>query len=342
MAKGKKSMIGFDPLAWLDDESGGEQKPAEEKPVVETKPAAEQAKPRAKTKVKSRAKPKTKKINVLGHSIDEVALLKGFDLAADVLDEAIVEFYEELFVEYPDLQPLFASAGSISDQGNKLQASMRLLIENLHNQETMRIALHDLGKRHQQYGALEEYYPAVAKLLVASLKKRVGRSWTKAVSAAWETLLGVAAETMCEAYEEVSENPDVEEQVQQPEEIDYVEEVDVEAEVIEQAESNEVNEPNESVEMQEGQPVLQLSSIQDISKSQALKNDIMALVNDTDEISIDGSEVERIDGSALQLLCALFDYAKNNSLTLHWIEPSDALIQSAEILGVQQLLELER
>ncbi len=85
---------------------------------------------------------------------------------------------------------------------------------------------------------------------------------------------------------------------------------------------------------------LHLHTVQDISKSLALKNEMLALINDHDEIAIQASEVKRIDGSALQLLCALFIYAQHNNLIIRWIKPTDELIKSAGTLGLRKILEL--
>ena len=88
------------------------------------------------------------------------------------------------------------------------------------------------------------------------------------------------------------------------------------------------------------QPAILLNSVQDISKVQELKADILVLIKDNDEIDIVGEAVERIDGSSLQLLCALFDYAEHNALIINWVKPSDALKQAVNLLGMQEELQM--
>lgn len=316
MARDKKSMIGFDPLAWLDDDkSETENTPAsdsaEEKASTANKTEQPVSTATSKPSTKSTKKEKVKKIDVLGHSIDETALLKGYEIASEVLDEVVTSFYSELFSQYPDVKPLFENTSEKS-QASKLSAALNLLMDNLHNEDALNSTLHDMGVRHQAYGALPEHYPVVAELLVGSFKNILGRRWTKAISAAWLELLVAVAETMIAAYED---NVDTGGSVMDGE-------IDVSA--------NDVSD----------HPVLQLNSTQDISKSLELKNDMLALINDNDEIDIDASNVERIDGSAIQLLCALFVYAKENNLMIHWVNPSEALMSAAELLGVKQILEL--
>jgi len=292
MARDKKSMIGFDPLAWLDDGSSG--KDATEKKSGDDGKKSDNA--------KKKSSGKSSMIDVLGHSIDETALSKGYSLAESVIDEVVEDFYRELFDQYPGVKPLFKNTDDKSQAG-KLSAALSLLMNNLHDEDALRTTLEDMGRRHQKYGALPEHYPVVAELLIASFKKKIGRSWTKAISAAWLSLLGAAAETMYSVY----------------------------------VDKDDITEPDDEAEADN---VIQLKSVQDISKSQTLKNDLIMLVNENDEIDIDGSLVERIDGSALQLICALFIYAKQNNLAIHWIDPSDALLNAAEVSGVSQILDL--
>jgi len=309
MAREKKSMIGFDPLAWLGDDK------QKDKSVAKNP----QKNPATKVKKKNEKVP-AKIITVLGHEIDESALLKGYALATDALDEAVADFYNELFSQHPALKPLFEKTDE-KKQAGKLAAALKLLVDNLHNEAALKTALSVMGERHQNYGALPEHYPVVAELLVASFKNKIGRSWTKAISAAWMEMLVAAAETMCAAYKTQSTEDDV----------NAENEVHIEQE-IKQMPAPEL--------VESSQPILNLNSIQDISKSQALKHDMLALVNDSDAIEIDASNVERIDGTALQLLCALFNYAQQNNITINWIKPSDALMESAKTLGLQSVLKL--
>ena len=338
MARDKKTMIGFDPLAWLNNEGeekatatadqGNDEvdnKPDTSKESIikpeESQVVAKQADKNIEQKPKAVAKNKIKLIDVLGTQIDEVALLKGYELSTSKLDEIMQSFYTDLFEQHPDVKALF---GNVDDQGSKLKAAVMLLFDNILNPDTLKTTLNNLGVRHQEYGALPDHYPVVAELLVASFKKILGRKWTKAVSAAWLALLGVAAKEMCVAY------------------VDAIDNVDKPENEIEQNDGlpTDTDDTDGNVMIQTDQAVLQLHSVQDIGKSQALKNDMLALINDNDEINIEASEVERIDGSALQLLCALFQYSSDHNLVIHWINPSDAVIDSATTLGLKKILEL--
>ena len=361
MAREKKSMIGFDPLSWLDDEvedrtnnktTAVKKKKTTKKKRVENNP--EKNNPEKNNTAKNNREKKTKKpakviIKILEHSLDETALLKGYELVSEVLNEAVFDFYTELFKLYPAIKPLFENT-SDRDQAIKLSAALKFLVNNLHDENALKTTILSMGARHQAYGALQDHYPIVAELLLASFKNKIGRAWTKAINSAWLEILIASAETMYAAYEEqtnemrldagpmvkISGGDDPDENIpdeNKPEE--------------NKPEENkpEKNKPEAVMSVEETapkslHPVLVLNVIQDISKSQALKNDMLTLINDNDEINIDASDVERIDGSALQLLCALFNYAHQNNLVINWLKPSEAFTQSAKTLGVQKILEL--
>ncbi len=101
-------------------------------------------------------------------------------------------------------------------------------------------------------------------------------------------------------------------------------------------------ENNENVLDEVDEARLCLNTVQDISKVVALRNDIMSIVNENDAITINAELVERIDGTSMQVLCALFIYAKKHNLMITWLNPSKALIKTAEIVGVDSILELNK
>lgn len=329
MAKNKKSMIGFDPLAWLDDEASGDdaaqaesRRPEQKQDGVVEAPVASNKtvgkKPVSKKTAGKTSKAAAKQIELLGQKLDEAALLKGYELAADKLDSIVEDFYRQLFSLHPEVQPLFARS-DLSAQGKKLQAAIQLLVDYLYQPEKLEQTLQDLGRRHQAYGALPEHYPLVVELLLASFKQKLGRRWTKAINTAWQSLLMAASTVMCAAYEDETEIPDAD---------------------TAPLEQQTTIEPDESQTMH-AESLLELQAIQDISQSAALKTEMLSLLETQQTIQIDASRVERIDGSALQLLCALFVQADNTGVSLQWIEPSDALLQAAKYSGITALLNLQ-
>jgi ABC-type transporter Mla MlaB component len=57
-------------------------------------------------------------------------------------------------------------------------------------------------------------------------------------------------------------------------------------------------------------------------------------------IELDASRVERIDTAALQLLCAFVRDSASSGRRIQWRRPTQALITSAKLLQIQDLLAL--
>lgn len=57
-------------------------------------------------------------------------------------------------------------------------------------------------------------------------------------------------------------------------------------------------------------------------------------------VEIEAALIERIDGSVLQLFAAFFREAGEVGLDVSWKSVSDALIRSAEVLGLKEVLSL--
>ena len=55
---------------------------------------------------------------------------------------------------------------------------------------------------------------------------------------------------------------------------------------------------------------------------------------------LDVAKVERIDTSSLQLLYAFIQEAKINNVEVAWRSPSEAMTNSANLLGMEEALQL--
>ncbi len=121
-------------------------------------------------------------------------------------DKLVERFYEELFSQYPAVKPLFKNTDPKAQQ-KKLLASLKLVVNSLREPKKLEKALHQMGKKHQQYGALEAHYPAVAETLLGVMEELAGDLWTDDVEEAWTQALNFVASTMIEAYEETEEKP---------------------------------------------------------------------------------------------------------------------------------------
>jgi hemoglobin-like flavoprotein len=128
-------------------------------------------------------------VDLLEHSF---ALVKGNGA------EFSSQFYATLFSDYPAVQPLFANT-HLQTQGDKLFASLVLVVDNLRNPEALENALKGLGTRHVKYGALPQHYPLVgASLLKTFATTLAPADWTPEVQQAWTDAYGAVTQLMLE------------------------------------------------------------------------------------------------------------------------------------------------
>lgn len=62
--------------------------------------------------------------------------------------------------------------------------------------------LHELGKKHAQYGALPAHYAVVGRALIDTLEKAMGDKFTNEVKTAWAHIYDILSSSMIEGAEE--------------------------------------------------------------------------------------------------------------------------------------------
>ena len=177
--------IGFDPLAWMNEE--------ESSPSV-----IEPAKSHKAKKVDDFPEEGPLGLNIK-------LLQDSFELIKPQGPELVRRFYDQLFLKFPAVRPLFANTTQ-KEQEKKLLAALALVVNNLRNPDALAKALQEMGKRHQGYGALPDHYPAVATTLLDVMAELAGDLWTPDLRKVWEKALNVVAEVMTSAYSENMEN----------------------------------------------------------------------------------------------------------------------------------------
>ena len=191
MADKKQSKLGFDPLAWMEDEAST--------PI--NKPSTKNTGGKELTMTRNSATHKmaksTNSEHPLGLNVD--ALEKSFNLLAPKIDEVVEKFYDELFLRYPQVVPLFKNTDK-RKQVQKLKGALKLVMNNLNNVDALAKTLTELGKRHEKYGAVQEHYGAVAGTLLDVMQEYAGRAWTQEIQEAWSHALGTIVEVMLKAY----------------------------------------------------------------------------------------------------------------------------------------------
>lgn len=84
--------------------------------------------------------------------------------------------------------------------------------------------------------------------------------------------------------------------------------------------------------------MLNLPDVFGIAQAEIMYQEIKGLLSSIDEIKIDGSAVEMIDASALQLLMALVNECKSQGKKISWHNNSDKIRDSANLLNLTESL----
>jgi len=108
-----------------------------------------------------------------------------------IKDTAASLFYGKLFELDPELRPMFKT--SLEEQGAKLMTMIDAAVGGLGDLGALVPAVQDLGRRHANYGVVDEHYDTVAAALLWTLEKGLGADFTPPVKQAWtETYLTLA------------------------------------------------------------------------------------------------------------------------------------------------------
>lgn len=174
---------------------------------------AKRAPKRSTKKAKTTAKRKTVRNKSPGkrqskNALDVEILERTFAAMAPQGEALVARFYQELFNRYPQVKPLFRNTNHLEQQ-RKLLSALNLVVSNLRKPDVLVDALQNLGKRHQQYGAVPGHYQAVASTLLDVMQEFAGSLWTKEVHKAWSDALNSVAEIMLNAYDTTVDNMDI-------------------------------------------------------------------------------------------------------------------------------------
>ena len=88
----------------------------------------------------------------------------------------------------------------------------------------------------------------------------------------------------------------------------------------------------------EDKTMLNLPDVFGIAQAEIMYQEIKELLSSEDEVKIDGSAVEMVDASALQLLIALVNECKSKGKKISWHKSSDKINDSAKLLNLTESL----
>ncbi len=126
----------------------------------------------------------------------EVELLEStFSQIKKQETEVMTHFYTLLFVDYPEVKPLFANI-HMEKQARQLFKSLVLVVENLCSPNVLSKALKGLGTRHIDYGVLPQHYPMVGSTLLKTFAIYLKDEWTPTTEQAWSEAYSVVTQLM--------------------------------------------------------------------------------------------------------------------------------------------------
>lgn len=128
-------------------------------------------------------------------ALNTEVLERSFALIKPQAAKFAASFYDNLFADYPQVQPLFARTNMIEQQKH-LVSALVLVIDNLSNSEVLIDTLRQLGANHQNYGTVQEHYPMVGASMLKTLESYLGAEWTLEVKQAWSDAYGAIASIM--------------------------------------------------------------------------------------------------------------------------------------------------
>jgi hemoglobin-like flavoprotein len=128
----------------------------------------------------------------------EVNLVKQtWSDVVQIKDAAAELFYGRLFALNPKIKPMFGH--DMKEQGDKLMATLDVVVYSLDKLDTTLPAVRALAIRHVGYGVRPEHYEAVGAALLWTLEKGLGPAFTADVRNAWVAVYGTLSHVMQEA-----------------------------------------------------------------------------------------------------------------------------------------------
>ena len=103
---------------------------------------------------------------------------------AGLKEQAGQIFYARLFELDPSLRAMFHRA-PIETQAAKLMQVFDWVVERLDRVPELKKELHELGRKHVDFGVKVDHYPLVGSALVWTLKKALGKDFDPEAEAAW-------------------------------------------------------------------------------------------------------------------------------------------------------------
>ena len=119
---------------------------------------------------------------------------ESFERASRIGAHMAATFYAELFAIDPALRAMFK--GDMIVQGQKLMNTLRFVVENLRQSETLLPAARALAIKHLDYGVEAQHYAHVGVALMRTMKHELGAEFTPEAHQAWRAAYQTLADAM--------------------------------------------------------------------------------------------------------------------------------------------------
>ncbi len=131
-------------------------------------------------------------------SANQIRLIQeSWQRVLPIKDRAAKLFYARLFELDPSVKKLFK--GKLDYQGDKLMATLNVVVNSIDNLGEVEAMLQAMGKRHIIYSVEAAHFETVGAALLWALEQGLGDNFTEEVKEAWVIAYGLIADTMKQA-----------------------------------------------------------------------------------------------------------------------------------------------
>jgi hemoglobin-like flavoprotein len=120
---------------------------------------------------------------------------ESFSSAGDRFPDRV---FASLFESAPELRSLFPE--DLSALKHRVTRMLHWLMAHLHEPQKLRIALVDLGRRHQEYNVMPEHYPLFCDALVDAMGTIGADDWNDQIAHDWRQTFELMTDHMLRAY----------------------------------------------------------------------------------------------------------------------------------------------
>ena len=107
-------------------------------------------------------------------------------------------FLARLLEQSPELRPIFPD--DLASVKHRFTRMLNWIMAHLHEPQQLRLALLDLGRRHQDYGVKAEHYAAMPDAIVASMCAICADDWNEELARDWRQTFELITHHMLRAY----------------------------------------------------------------------------------------------------------------------------------------------